>query len=199
MSSENFTSLVPVVYYDLIARVACGAPFAAVIAWELNFDNWGHGFLVTLMLFGGGYLLGSLLAPVSAGLSWLMWRNGLIRYVNSSFDLVHPLPKSASLAFAELYRRIDYVSGKDRYKGSVLEKMDAGAAFAENLLAGLSVCWILQGFGFLEVWPWYWYLILFVYLLITGVFRRLLLVVRQDRVYHRVLATEFKLGEERDV
>lgn len=194
MSSDNLTSLVPVVYYDLIARVASGAPFVLIAATVMGIEIWDLEFAFVIIVFGGGYLLGTLLSTLSAIVNIALWNTWTIRAVNRFLQLNRRLSPRATRAFNEVYDRIDRVTGVSRYEGSVLEKMEAGAACADNLFSGVLVLLLLEAADVLSLMSVGWYVALLSLLLFTMILRRLLLVGRLDSVCERLGIEEDRSG-----
>jgi hypothetical protein len=193
MTTDDISGLIPEIYYDLIARVAAGVSVIAVI----TSPSWSQiQQLETVTLFiallGVGYVVGHLLTTVSVLLNAIIWRPWFVKFtmqfvpeLKYGFDSI-----PAGGIFTIVYARIDWVAKKDRSGGSVLKKMEAGAALTDSLLAG----WAIAGMCYLltNTVPWGWrfanardivlFILVTVLLLFSVPIRRLIFIVRQDRI-----------------
>lgn len=184
--SENSVGLVPEVYYDVIARLCAGAPFVAYIAWRNealeDLDVVKLGVLLVL----GSYLLGHLLSTVSAALNVIIWRPRFLKWIVGRMPLDNPFSdQSFRTGFHELYKRIDAIGKRDANGGTLLKKMEAGAALSDNLLSGFMLFTAAKFYsdglpsgrglvavsGFAAV------------LVVTVVLRRMVLIGRQDTLW----------------
>jgi hypothetical protein len=193
MSTNDISGLVPEIYYDLIARVAAGVTVIAVIispSWsDLQQLNTVTIFIV---LLGAGYVVGHLLTTVSVPLNAIFWMPRSMTVAKKFIpDLKYDFGSiSAGEIFAEIYARIDWVSKRDRSGGTLLKKMEAGAALTDSLLAG----WVVAGICrlFTNAVPWGWgfgnfyediiFGLVTFSLLFSVPIRRLVFIVRQDRI-----------------
>lgn len=186
MSSENVSSLVPEIYYDLIARICSGTPLVLALFWFYGlYSTYLKGLdsaLLILLISGLGYLAGHLLTTISSALNALIWRRWTIKKVCSLLDLSNPLPsESLTRGFLNIYKRIDLIAEHDKTGGAILKKMEAGAAMTDNLLSGYIVLLGVLIFSKTEKEiPLAWFLLLLPLLLSSMILRRALLVSRQD-------------------
>jgi hypothetical protein len=154
--AEESWGLVPEVYYDVIARVCAGAPLLGLAVYEYDRRNarldLSSVAIVFIFVFGS-YLIGHVLGTVSAIWNVLLWRRWLIKLVmhwmpTTEGGLHTDLRKSLRPGFHELYRRIDRIAKKDNNGGTILKKMEAGAALSDNLFSGFIVFLGLRAGGF---------------------------------------------------
>jgi hypothetical protein len=132
--AKELAGLVPSVYYDLIARVLAGAPFALAIAWTEREDLIkvkdvpGAGSLLILLPAGASYLCGILLTPICG------WTGLPVQMLFSSkFDGHWWMPISVSRTVSDW---LDEVGLWNPSIGATLAKMQAEAVLCENLCGG---------------------------------------------------------------
>lgn len=194
---DKVGGLVPVVYYDLIARIPAGAIFlVALIMATTGMESLGKipEWTLGVLFFLLSYLIGYLLTTISALLGFILWTPPVLRIISRS--LRRPLPtSSANAAFAELYRRIDEIGKERGGEQPILIKMEASAALADNLLAGyVGLVLIVPRFRgyFVEHWPVGVVVLLF--FVATILVRRLILIFRQDELYDLIFGKERQAG-----
>jgi hypothetical protein len=186
MPENGGAGLVPEVYYDVIARLCAGAPFVAYAIWHSEWHEDLESVKVLVVATLGSYLLGHLLGTISAVANLVIWRPRFLKFIVKRIPLDHPLSSDSFRGdFHELYKRIDSVARRDPNGGTVLKKMEAGAALSDNLLSGFllfvtvrlivgarpTCCEIIGGAVFT--------LLLFV----TVIVRRMVLIGRQDTLW----------------
>jgi hypothetical protein len=192
MSTDDISGLIPEIYYDLIARVAAGVTVIAVLIWP----SWSQirqveTVTMFIMLVGAGYVVGHLLTTISTLLNALIWRPSLLNLAKRLIpNLRHDFNSTSSgEIFAEIYARIDWVAKRDRSGGTLLKKMEAGAALSDSLFAG----WIIAGIvsSFTHATPWggglrstdcILFSVVTLLLFFSVLIRRLVFIVRQDRM-----------------
>ena len=188
---ETSVGLVPEVYYDVIARLCAGAPFVILLTWRriAYLDNVKMGVLLIL----GSYLAGHILGTVSAVLNAIIWRPFFMKFIVSHIPLENSFSdQSFRFGFHELYKRIDSIGRLDANGGTVLKKMEAGAALSDNLFAGFLILVIVElcrG----EYLTWRQAalgLTIGVILLVTVVFRRIVLIGRQDTLWSSLVTRQ---------
>lgn len=184
--SDTSVGLVPEVYYDVIARFCAGAPFVVYLTWRNGLLKDLDAVKLGVILALGSYLLGHILATISAILNAIIWRPAVLKWIVSRMPLDNPFADDSFRAgFHELYKRIDSIGRRDANGGTLLKKMEAGAALSDNLLSGFllftAAKFILDG---LPSWP---KVVAFsgfgVLLVVTVVLRRMVLIGRQDTLW----------------
>ena len=197
---DNAGGLVPEIYYDLIARMASGAPFVLLVLflYQFNYDKM-DGFLAFGIFIGLSFVTGHVLSTLSAALNYWCWPRGVLNRLVRRAKILHPLDTtSATRMFDDIYTRIDLISLKYGDLSTILKKMEAGASLSDNLFSGwllfslIAIICIWLGDGDLryELFPnwsdWQLYLVLIAIaglLLATVVVRRVVFVTRQDRIW----------------
>ncbi|HJP18998.1 MAG: hypothetical protein CMD96_03855 [Gammaproteobacteria bacterium] len=187
MSSGSVASLIPEIYYDLIARISSGIPFVIVLFWETNLYSDNVTTLnktsVFFVVLGAGYLAGTLLTTISAIIHYIVW--GFLQLVTRILNFETSIPtKSLREIFSTLYEKIDMIAKKDQVAGTILKKMEANAGLADNLFSGyliLSVTmFFLETTHEFNIWI---FSPIFILLIATMVLKRVLLVGRLDTLY----------------
>lgn len=179
---EGSLALVPEVYYDVIARILAGAPFVGYSLYTRGFikEFGGGGSLIAFVC--GSYLTGHVLATASAAMNAFLWRKWVLGWLLDRIPLHHKFDRDSLRSdFRSLYSRIDYIAKHNNNWGTILKKMEAGAALSDNLFCGFCLFAILYGLqtGFSrregEV-----AIAVGLLLLGTVVLRRMVLIGRQD-------------------
>lgn len=194
MSTDQISGLVPEIYYDLIARVAAGATVVILIAsptW-VQIQNSANATSF-IALVGLGYLVGHLLTTISFMLNALIWNRVALRCARKFIRLNYSF-RSNSIRdiFDRIYTRIDWVAKTDAGGGAILKKMEAGSALTDSLLSGWIVIMAYSAFMGPVAWGiqlgrssnWFLIVIMTGFLWASVMVRRLLLIVRQDRILH---------------
>ncbi|SRR5258707_13633476 len=178
--------LVPEIYYDVIARLCAGVPFVALTLWYYPSLRILPPIALGIAASFGSYLIGHLLATVSALWNLLIWNPAVLRRVIPKLHLSTPLATTSVVAaFGEVYKHIDYVANHDSNAGAILKKMEASAQLSDNLFSGFvliaMVRWITGPQpSRTDVFA---ALMLTAALLLTVVLRRLILLGRQDMLF----------------
>jgi hypothetical protein len=184
--AETELGLVPEIYYDVIARLCAGAPFVGLVFWAFPKLQTLPVLALGLVAAFGSYLVGHLLAGVSAVWNVMLWHRWLFGRLVAQLKLANPFSSdSPRLLFQELYCRIDFVTSRDSNGGAVLKKMEAGSQLSDNLLSGFLIvvaarAGVAGGFTPNEG------RLVFAFgtiLLVSVVLRRLILIGRQDSLY----------------
>lgn len=188
--SENSVGLVPEVYYDVIARFCAGAPFVSYLVWRTKLLEVLDAVKLGVLLVLGSYLLGHLLSTVSAILNVIIWRPWFLKWIVGRMPLDNPFADDSFRAgFHELYKRIDSIGKRDANGGTLLKKMEAGAALSDNLLSGLMLFAAAKVYS--DGWPSWRVLgalgVLGIILVVTVVLRRMVLIGRQDTLWSSLL------------
>jgi len=190
-SPETIASLIPEIYYDLIARVFSGIPFVMILLWMYD-----HGkpyrqiepAQLTLIIIGSGYLAGHLLTTVSTMVNVIIWRKWLIRWMFARLALSNPFraDRLASVIL-DVYKRVDFIGDYDRPGGAILKKMEAGAAMTDNLLSGTIIIGIIYLIWFrVSTSQFVSGLTFLVLLIFSVVLRRMCLISRQDGILSKL-------------
>lgn len=151
-------SIIPCLYYDLIARVCAGVPLLVLLLWQQRefFAPLGDSPPVALLLLlGAGYIVGLLLTPFS-----LVWNFPLLPFFNPWFGL----PKAsisinrsktetpASESGTDLMSaRNDRVGAIDPAAGATLAKMQAEAILCKNLTTAFVLLVVVDLLGLADV------------------------------------------------
>jgi hypothetical protein len=77
--AETELGLVPEIYHDVIARLCAGAPFVAIAFWAYPASRTLSTIALGLVAAFGSYLVGHLLAAVSALWNLLLWNSFFFR------------------------------------------------------------------------------------------------------------------------
>jgi hypothetical protein len=196
LSRDGVRGLIPEIYYDLIARVASGVPF--VVAFGSQFISKPEDLekLVNptsfLILTGLGFVAGHLLTTISYAVNHVILCPCIVRWLLKRIKLQFSFRSFIFLEiFEEVYEHIDWATKTDPTSGTLLKKMEAGAALTDNLLSTwliLGVCLACGG-----QFPWWVsefdlasqvaiYFIIGVVLAASVLVRRASLIFRQDRI-----------------
>ncbi|SRR5260370_16091641 len=194
---KEIGSVIPSVYYDLIARVTAGAPFAVVLLdsnhaklTEMEPMIGKAGILLMLLL--GSYLVGMLLTPISSIFELpFMWFSRRALGLQS-----YSLMKGSY----EQTKRMAQVSAADKESGTTENKMAAEAVLFRNLFAGFLIllglrCVHLVDFPLSPAK----YALLLLSLLIALVHRRVVHIGRQKAFYEIWRETHPGLGPEKAI
>jgi hypothetical protein len=138
---ERVASVVPSVYYDLIARVLPGAATIAGVMWAsratpLNLTSvtgLGEASLL-LAVAGAAYVVGLLITPLGSFLCELP-----LRILGSR------VPSVRDFSSQVLWKRIRKVEQADPAFGATLAKMAAEVTLCQNLVAAVVVMWVIPG------------------------------------------------------
>lgn len=188
---DNLKGLIPEIYYDMIARVAAGVPFVAIlVSPSLDQLEKYSNAASFILLFGLGYIAGHVLATISTALNLIVWSPWLIRLGQKWMGLTHTFQSNRTLqVFDVVYQRLDWAAQKNDNAGAILKKMEAGAALSDNLLSGWLVLMTYRFLGgtigwamSLEGWGWGAAWLIAVVLLASVWVRRGAFMVRQDRL-----------------
>jgi hypothetical protein len=176
-SVSSWLSVIPSIYYDVIARVTPGAIvlFAMdVVRTNLNPEN---GTLPFLTLLGGGYVVGMALTPLHDIVVAPIY---LLTCVESVRSRLH-IPKQG------LPRGLNDQVGLVRPElGATLAKMQGETVLCGNLAAGYLILWICPIKSWLTPYKTYSYDSLlsgFLFLLLVASFRYIMYVGRQAEIY----------------
>jgi hypothetical protein len=184
--AETELGLVPEIYYDVIARLCAGAPFVAVAFWAYPAMRTLSALALGLVAAFGSYLVGHLLAAISALWNPLLWNRVVLGRFIAGLKLANPFSSdSPRRVFHELYCRIDLIASRDSNGGAILKKMEAGSQLSDNLLSGFLVVVAARALysGGLTLGETGLASALAVVLLVSVVLRRLILIGRQDSLY----------------
>jgi hypothetical protein len=178
--------LVPEIYYDVIARLCAGVPFVALTLWYYPSLRILPSIALAVAVAFGSYLIGHLLATVSALWNLLLWNPRFLRFVIPKLHLSNPFPTTSFVAaFNEVYKRIDYVANRDSNAGALLKKMEAGAQLSDNLFSGFVVVVVTK--WIMGPQPCQMHVVaailLTAVLLTTVIVRRIILIGRQDMLF----------------
>lgn len=184
--AESELGLVPEIYYDVIARLCAGAPFVALAFWKYAGLRGLSAVALGLVAAFGSYLIGHLLAAVSAFWNPVLWNRWVLRRALRVLDLSNAFASDVPrVVFHELYCRIDLIAARDANGGAILKKMEAGAQLSDNLLSGFFVAIAAhaiyeKGLTFREGLV---AVVLAVVLLSSVFLRRMILIGRQDSLF----------------
>jgi hypothetical protein len=184
--ADSELGLVPEIYYDVIARLCAGAPFVALALWYYPSIRVLPPVGLAIAAAFGSYLVGHLLATVSAVWNPLLWNRWFLGWWARRLHLVNAFGKTSPVAsFHEIYRRIDHIASRDANGGAILKKMEAGAQLSDNLFSGYLVIVVAnyvigKQLTRLEVVAT---VSLGLLLLLTVILRRLILIGRQDSLF----------------
>jgi hypothetical protein len=116
----NIGTIVPSLYYDLIARVCSGVPLLVVLFWDhlhiLGEISWSK----LPLLLGAGYIVGLALTPLSV--PWV----GIQILARMAFTMPHK-------TWRESFNLADRIAAKDKEAGMTLAKMQAEAVLCQVL------------------------------------------------------------------
>ncbi len=151
-------SIIPSLYYDLIARVCAGVPLLVLLLWQQRelFAPLGDSPSVAfLLLLGAGYIAGLILTPFS-----LVWNFPLLPFFNAWFGLPKAsifinrskieIPASES-GIDLMSIRNDRVSAIDPAAGATLAKMQAEAVLCKNLTTAFLLLVVVDFLGLANV------------------------------------------------
>jgi hypothetical protein len=185
----SLASIVPELYYDLIARIAAGAPLVAYLFWRTDLHKTLLNEVGPFWLFAisvtASYLISHSLGPVSAVINKVIWPKFLLRRMINQIDLAYSISEdSLDCTFLAVYRRIDLISKYNANGGTLLKKMEAGAALSDNLFAGfllanITTC-VLTGKLLAGVTTT---ILIGILLLFSIYLRRMILIGRQDSLF----------------
>lgn len=167
---DGLVSQIPSLYYDLIARVLAGAPFALLIVWELRcYVEVGSDFpltgtLLILVLLVGSYLIGLLLTPLCACLSVpvriaMRPKLSTMKYGPRDSDGTDQSRRDANKGSTEKSRWnviqasenisqwMDQIGFQHADAGATLAKMQAEAVLCQNLLGGFALVLVAHSYG----------------------------------------------------
>lgn len=167
----KWASLVPEIYYDLIARVPPGAflviaamriqgAFSAGKAFDLGNIKWETAAILLIFLLITGYVAGVVITAVAHSLSLLykgwVWKRSAVPYkevienfVDNKFHLGLNIKGWKNLDgddFYRIHRQVqDYLESENDQAKLILPKMRAESALCDNLLASLALlfCFVL--------------------------------------------------------
>jgi hypothetical protein len=192
---DNLKGLIPEIYYDMIARVAAGVPFVAIlVSPPLGSLEKYSNTASFILLIGIGYIAGHLLTTISVGLNLILWCWPILDRIQRCARLIRPFTRQPTLQVFDLaYQRIDWAAGQDASAGAILKKMEAGAGLSDNLLSGWLTLVLYRTLGGRIGWAidlgcWNWPILILVSLvLICSVYtRRAAFIIREDRIVHRL-------------
>jgi hypothetical protein len=150
---KDVGSVIPSVYYDLIARIGPGVPLVILLAWDSKNElSWLEDVLgsagVILLVIMAGYLVGLLLTPASGvlcAIPILIIRQFMRRAIGlSDYRFWDILGVSGKIS-----DRTDAVGLWNKDAGLTLAKMSAEAILCQNLLFGLLLAVLAHQLGFL--------------------------------------------------
>jgi hypothetical protein len=99
----------------------------------------------------GSYLMGHVLGTLSAAWNFILWRKFVIEWVLGWMPGLDPQFRvelsTLRPAFCELYKRIDIIANHDGHGGTILKKMEAGAALSDNLFSAFIVFVAFRSMG----------------------------------------------------
>lgn len=188
---DDVKGLVPEIYYDMIARIAAGVPFVAIlISPNLSEIERVSNFKSFALVFGLGYIAGHLLATVSVVVNQVLWNPVLLQLTLRLANLKHGFKSHWPLrVLDESYERVDNAARVDKSAGAIMKKMEAGAALSDNLLSGwiiILICRELSGnvswLSGLGSWRSIEIISITLLLVISVYVRRAAFIVRQDRL-----------------
>jgi hypothetical protein len=154
----KLSSVIPSLYYDLIARVSAGVPLLALLLWQQRelFAPLGRSPSVAfLLLLGAGYIAGLLLTPFSP-----VWSFPLLPFFNARFGLpkfsILPSRSKTETTKAEsgaalMSTRNDRVGAVDPAAGATLAKMQAEATLCKNLTTAFVLLICVDYLGLTDV------------------------------------------------
>jgi hypothetical protein len=133
---KEIGSVIPTVYYDLIARVSAGAPFVIFLVYSnhtkmAEMDQLVGKAGILLLILLGGYLVGMLLTPISGifELPFLWFSRGVLNLKQYSFtEGIYQQAKRMGIVFAS-----------DKESGITVAKMAAEAVLFQNLCTGFLI------------------------------------------------------------
>jgi len=191
----KLASVIPSLYYDLIARVCAGVPLLALLFWQQRqlFAPLGRSPSVAfLLLLGAGYIAGLLLTPFSP-----VWSFPLLPFFNERFGLpkasILPSRSKAGTPATEsgaalMSTRNDRVGAVDPAAGATLAKMQAEATLCKNLTTAFVLLGFVDLLGLADVPALHGasaglLISVFVLLWFTALFRTALYLGRQNLLY----------------
>lgn len=133
---DALSSVVPQVYFDIIARVIPGSVTIGICLFgNTNITKSFYemdGFVQIIILLGAGYVIGMLLTAISSSVLGL------------SMALVTKwIPSISLLSPSRIYAHVDTIYSKNKVQGEILLKMLAETFLCLNLLTGFAVISIL--------------------------------------------------------
>jgi len=166
-------SLIPEIYYDLIARVPAGAVlFLAIVLIggqyspdQLKSENFGSATVILVLLLLFSYALGILITPLASAFHRryreAVWRQALcehnycslVQLLEARFHLGLPKDQSGQVQLNSFQRKHydrldrlmhDYLKGADPQAKVILPKMRAEASLCDQLFVAFS-CIALVG------------------------------------------------------
>jgi len=147
-------SVIPSVYYDLIARVGSGAPFIVLLMWDARdrlswLENVVGSAGIILLVLMTGYIVGLLLTPVATMLCGIVIvsirqavRKQLGFYKYGDWNMVRVSRKISA--------RSDAIGLQDKDAGATLAKMSAEATLCQNLFIGFLILIVASRYGFVD-------------------------------------------------